>query len=193
MDYQVHKSAIVDSGAEIGVGTKVWHWVHICSGAKIGSNVTLGQNVFVGNQVNIGNDCKIQNNVSIFDNVYLEDAVFCGPSVVFTNVYNPRSLIDRKAEFLDTIVKKGATIGANSTILCDLTIGKFAFVGAGSLILKDVPNYALMVGTPARQIGWVSEFGEKLDLPLNGNKEVKCMKSNQKYKLTDSVLKKITK
>jgi len=193
MNYQVHETAIIDEGAQIGIGTKVWHWVHICSGAKIGSNVTLGQNVFVGNKVTIGNDCKVQNNVSIYDNVRLEDAVFCGPSVVFTNVYNPRSLIDKKDEFLDTIVKKGATLGANSTILCGLTIGKFAFIGAGSLILKDVPEFALMVGSPARQIGWVGEFGEKLDLPLNGYKEAVCKKSDQKYRLTGSVLTKISK
>jgi UDP-2-acetamido-3-amino-2,3-dideoxy-glucuronate N-acetyltransferase len=193
MNYQVHETAIIDEGAQIGIGTKVWHWVHICSGAKIGSNVTLGQNVFVGNKVTIGNDCKVQNNVSIYDNVRLEDAVFCGPSVVFTNVYNPRSLIDKKDEFLDTIVKKGATLGANSTILCGVAIGKFAFIGADSLILKDVPEFALMVGSPARQIGWVGEFGEKLDLPLNGYKEAVCKKSDQKYRLTGSVLTKISK
>lgn len=193
MNYQVHETAIIDEGAQIGIGTKVWHWVHICSGAKIGSNVTLGQNVFIGNKVTIGNDCKVQNNVSIYDNVRLEDAVFCGPSVVFTNVYNPRSLIDKKDEFLDTIVKKGATLGANSTILCGVAIGKFAFIGADSLILKDVPEFALMVGSPARQIGWVGEFGEKLDLPLNGYKEAVCKKSDQKYRLTGSVLTKISK
>ncbi len=188
MNYNAHKTAIIDSGASIGEGTKVWHWTHISSGAKIGSNVTLGQNVFVGNNVKIGNNCKIQNNVSIYDNVFLEDAVFCGPSVVFTNVYNPRSLINRKDKYLNTFVKKGATIGANATILCGIEIGKFSFIGAGSLILKNVLSYALMVGSPARQIGWVGEFGEKLDLPLTGNQEAICKSTKQKYRLNGSEL-----
>ncbi len=188
MSYQIHETAVVDQGAVIGLGSKVWHWSHVSAGAKIGNNVTLGQNVFVGNNVEIGNNCKIQNNVSIYDNVFLEDAVFCGPSVVFTNVYNPRALIDRKNEYLDTIVKKGVTIGANSTILCGLQIGEFAFIGAGSLVLNNVPSYALTVGSPAKQIGWMGEFGEKLDLPLNGDMETICKKTNQKYKLNGSTL-----
>ena len=192
MDYQVHETAIIDLGAQIWANSKIWQWVHVCSEARIGSNVILGQNVFVGNKVIIGNNCKIQNNVSIYDNVHIDEAVFCGPSVVFTNVYNPRSLINRKNEFQDTFVKKGATLGANSTILCGLTIGEFAFVGAGSVVLKDVPAFALVVGSPARQIGWVGEYGEKLDLPLSGNMEVSCKKTNQRYKLIDTVLTRIS-
>ena len=179
MNYQIHKTAIIDEGAKIGSQTRIWHWVHVSAGAVIGSNVVLGQNVFVGNKVKIGNNCKIQNNVSIFDNVHVEEAVFCGPSVVFTNVYNPRSVIERKKDFLDTYVKKGATLGANSTILCGITIGEFAFIGAGSVVIRDVPPFALMVGNPSRQIGWVGENGEKLDLPLSGNMEAKCKKSGQ--------------
>lgn len=188
MSYQVHETAVVDQGAKIGNGTKVWHFSHVSSGAKIGNNVILGQNVFIGNNVELGNNCKIQNNVSIYDNVFLEEAVFCGPSVVFTNVYNPRALIERKNEYLDTLVKKGVTIGANSTILCGLQIGEYAFIGAGTLILKSVLPYALMVGSPARQIGWMGEFGEKLDLPLFGYMETICKKTNQKYKLSGSTV-----
>ena len=142
----IHQTAIVDTGASIGLGTKIWHWAHVCAGASIGKDVTLGQNVFVGNRVAIGDDCKIQNNVSIYDNVTLEEGVFCGPSMVFTNVYNPRALISRKSEFLDTHVEKGATLGANSTIVCGIKIGKFAFIGAGAVVKKDVKPYALMVG-----------------------------------------------
>ena len=186
MDYQVHKTAIVDEGAQIGSGTRVWQWVHVCSGAKIGSSVSLGQNVFVGNKVIIGDKCKIQNNVSIYDNVYLEEGVFCGPSMVFTNVYNPRSLIERKDEYRDTFVKKGATLCANCTIVCGITVGAFAFVGAGAVVNKDVPPYALMVGVPARQIGWMSGYGEKLDLPLVGNAQTICDHTGQKYQLKDS-------
>ena len=186
MDYQVHETAIVDEGAQIGSGSRVWQWVHVCGGAKIGSGVSLGQNVFVGNKVIIGDKCKIQNNVSVYDNVYLEEGVFCGPSMVFTNVYNPRSLIERKDEYRDTFVKKGATLGANCTIVCGTTIGAFAFVGAGAVVNKDVPPYALMVGVPARQIGWMSEYGEKLDLPLTGNAQTTCEYTGQKYQLKDS-------
>ncbi len=188
MSIQIHKTAIVDAGAKIGQGTKVWHWSHVSAGAKIGNDVVLGQNVFVGNNCEIGNNCKIQNNVSIFDNVFLEEAVFCGPSVVFTNVYNPRALINRKDQYRDTLIKKGATIGANSTILCGLEIGEFAFIGASSLVLKNVPSYALMVGSPARQIAWIGEYGEKLDLPLTGKMETICKKTNQKYILNGSIL-----
>ena len=185
MNYWVHETAIVDEGAQIGAGSKVWHWVHICGAAKIGKCVSLGQNVFVGNKVIIGDQCKIQNNVSVYDNVTLESGVFCGPSVVFTNVYNPRSLIERKNEYQNTLIKKGATLGANCTILCGVIIREFAFVGAGALINKDVPAYALMVGVPAKQIGWMSEYGEKLDLPLSGNANTTCERTGQKYQLKD--------
>ena len=185
MNYWAHETAIVDEGAQIGADSKVWHWVHICGGAQIGKGVSIGQNVFVGNKVMIGDHCKIQNNVSVYDNVSLEEGVFCGPSVVFTNVYNPRSLIERKNEYQNTLIKKGATLGANCTILCGVIISEFAFVGAGALINKDVPAYALMVGVPARQIGWMSEYGEKLDLPLSGNANVSCERTGQKYQLKD--------
>ena len=186
MDYQVHETAIIDEGAQIGPGSRVWQWVHVCGGAKIGSGVSLGQNVFVGNKVNIGDKCKIQNNVSVYDNVYLEEGVFCGPSMVFTNVYNPRSLIERKDEYRDTFVKKGATLGANCTIICGTIVGEFAFIGAGAVVNKDVPAYALMVGVPARQIGWMSEYGEKLNLPLSGDAQTICEYTGQKYQLKDS-------
>jgi UDP-2-acetamido-3-amino-2,3-dideoxy-glucuronate N-acetyltransferase len=186
MDYQVHETAIVDEGAQIGSGSRIWHWVHVCRGAKIGAGVSLGQNVFVGNKVIIGDKCKIQNNVSVYDNVYLEDGVFCGPNMVFTNVYNPRSLIERKDEYSDTFIKKGATLGANCTIVCGTTVGAFAFVGAGAVVNKDVPPYALMVGAPAKQIGWMSEYGEKLDLPLTGNAQTTCKHTGLKYQLKDS-------
>ena len=166
-DYYAHDTAIIDDGASIGEHSRIWHWVHVCAGARIGSNVSLGQNVFVGNKVVIGNNCKIQNNVSIYDNVTLDDGVFCGPSMVFTNVRNPRSLIDRKASFLNTYIAKGVTLGANCTIVCGVSIGKFAFVGAGCLVNRDVPDYALIVGTPGRQIGWMSEFGEQLKISVN--------------------------
>jgi UDP-2-acetamido-3-amino-2,3-dideoxy-glucuronate N-acetyltransferase len=165
MSYTVHPSAIVDEGAQIGAGSRVWHFAHVCAGARIGQGVSLGQNVFVGNKVVIGNQCKVQNNVSVYDNVTLEDGVFCGPSMVFTNVYNPRALVERKNEYRNTLVKKGATLGANCTIVCGTTVGEYAFVGAGAVINKDVPAYALMVGVPAKQVGWMSEFGEKLNLP----------------------------
>ncbi|QVW22571.1 UDP-2-acetamido-3-amino-2,3-dideoxy-D-glucuronate N-acetyltransferase [Pseudomonas hormoni] len=184
MSYQVHPSAIVDEGAQIGEGSRVWHFVHVCGGARIGKGVSLGQNVFIGNKVVIGDNCKIQNNVSVYDNVTLEEGVFCGPSMVFTNVYNPRSLIERKNEYRDTLVKKGATLGANCTIVCGVTISEFAFVGAGAVVNKDVPAYALMVGVPARQIGWMSEFGEQLELPVKGEGSVVCEHSGDRYVLS---------
>jgi UDP-2-acetamido-3-amino-2,3-dideoxy-glucuronate N-acetyltransferase len=183
MAYQVHPSAIVDAGAKIGDGTRIWHFVHVCAAAQIGKDCSLGQNVFVGNRVVIGNSVKIQNNVSVYDNVTLEDGVFCGPSMVFTNVYNPRSLITRKDEYRNTLVKKGATLGANCTIVCGATIGEYAFIGAGAVVNKSVPAYALMVGVPARQIGWMSEFGEQLDLPLQGNAEAVCPHTGTRYVL----------
>lgn len=188
MNYTVHETAIVDEGAEIGKDARIWHWAHVCAGARIGECVSLGQNVFVGNKVSIGNRCKIQNNVSVYDNVTLEEGVFCGPSMVFTNVYNPRSLIERKNEYRDTIIKKGATLGANCTIVCGVTVGEYAFIGAGAVINKDVPPYALMVGVPAKQIGWMSEYGERLDLPLQGNVETICQHTGVVYRLNNRTL-----
>jgi UDP-2-acetamido-3-amino-2,3-dideoxy-glucuronate N-acetyltransferase len=193
MEYQTHETAIIDEGATIGNGTRIWHWTHISSGAVIGKNCSLGQNVFVGNKVVIGNNVKVQNNVSVYDNVTLEDDVFCGPSMVFTNVYNPRSAITRKDEYRDTLVKLGATLGANCTIICGVTIGKYAFVGAGAVVNKDVPDYALMVGVPARQVGWMSEFGEQLDLPLSTNGETICPHTGAKYILKNGKLTKTAK
>ncbi|WP_183035351.1 acyltransferase [Cupriavidus sp. UME77] len=183
MSYQVHPSAIVDEGAQIGEGSRIWHFVHVCGGARIGKGCSLGQNVFVGNRVVIGNNVKIQNNVSVYDNVTLEDGVFCGPSMVFTNVYNPRSLVERKSEYRNTRVGRGASLGANCTIVCGVTIGAFAFVGAGAVINKNVPDYALVVGVPARQIGWMSEFGEQLSLPLQGQAEDICRHTGERYVL----------
>ncbi|NTV47635.1 MAG: N-acetyltransferase, partial [Chlorobiales bacterium] len=155
----IHPTAIVDDGAQIGEGSRIWQWVHISGGARIGEQCSFGQNVFVGNDVVIGNNCKVQNNVSIYDAVILEDDVFCGPSMVFTNVYNPRSAVIRKDEYRKTIIRKGVTLGANSTIVCGHTIGKFAFIGAGAVVTKDVPDYALVVGNPAKHVGWLSEAG----------------------------------
>jgi len=179
----IHPSAIVDDGAVIGAGSRVWHFVHVCGGARIGKGVSLGQNVFVGNKVVIGDRCKIQNNVSLYDNVTLEEGVFCGPSMVFTNVYNPRSLVERKSEYRDTVVRRGATLGANCTIVCGVTIGEFAFVGAGAVVNKDVKPYALMLGVPARQAGWMSEFGERIPLPLQGGGRYVCPHAGVRYRL----------
>lgn len=188
MNYTKHETAIIDEGAQVGEGTRVWHWVHICSKAVIGNKCSLGQNVFVGNKVIIGNNVKIQNNVSVYDNVTLEDDVFCGPSMVFTNVYNPRSAVTRKDEYRDTLVKRGATLGANCTIVCGVIIGEYAFVGAGSVINKDVPAFALMVGVPAKQIGWMSRFGERIDLPLKGDGSYTCPHTGDRYTLKNSVV-----
>jgi len=162
MTYKAHATAIIDDGAQIGDDTRIWHWVHVSGGARIGERCSLGQNVYVGNDVVIGNNVKIQNNVSVYDNVYLEDDVFCGPSMVFTNVYNPRSAVTRKDEYRNTRVMRGATLGANCTIVCGVTIGEYAFVGAGAVVNHNIPAYALVVGVPARQIGWMSQFGEQL-------------------------------
>ena len=189
----IHPTAIVDEGAQIGEGSRVWHWVHVCGGARIGKGVSLGQNVFVGNKVVIGDHCKVQNNVSVYDNVTLEEGVFCGPSMVFTNVYNPRSLIERKSEYRNTLVKKGATLGANCTIVCGTTIGEFAFVGAGAVINKDVKPYALMVGVPARQIGWMSEYGEQIPLPVQGEGNYTCPHTGNQYVLKYNSLTRGTK
>jgi len=188
----IHPTAIVDDGAQIGEGSRIWHWVHVCGGAKIGKGVSLGQNVFVGNKVVIGDHCKVQNNVSVYDNVTLEEGVFCGPSMVFTNVYNPRSLIERKNEYRNTMVQKGVTLGANCTIVCGVTIGEFAFIGAGAVVNKDVKPYALMVGVPAKQIGWMSEFGEQIPLPLKGEGRYTCPHSNQQYALENNKLKRVS-
>jgi UDP-2-acetamido-3-amino-2,3-dideoxy-glucuronate N-acetyltransferase len=186
--YYKHESAIVDDGAQIGLDTHVWHFVHVCSGAKIGAGCSLGQNVFIGNKVTIGNNVKIQNNVSVYDNVYLEDDVFCGPSMVFTNVYNPRSFIERKTEYRDTLVKRGVTLGANCTIVCGVTLGEYALIGAGAVINKDVKPFALMVGVPGKQIGWISKYGEQLDLPITGSAEATCEHTGDKYQLNDGEL-----
>lgn len=188
MSYQVHPSAIIDDGAQIGENSRIWHFVHVCSGAVIGSDVSLGQNVFVGNNVVIGDRCKIQNNVSVYDNVVLEEGVFCGPSMVFTNVHNPRALIDRKDQYRNTLVKKGATLGANCTIVCGVDIGEYAFVAAGAVITKNVKPYALMAGVPAKQIGWMSQYGEQIPLPLVGDGEYACPHSAQCYQLNDGHL-----
>ena len=181
----VHETSYVDNNVTIGTGTKIWHFSHVLNDCKIGENCSLGQNVVVGPKVNIGSHVKIQNNVSVYEGVTLEDGVFCGPSCVFTNVHNPRSKIARKNEYRKTLVQKGVTLGANCTIVCGVTLGKFSFIGAGAVVSKDVPNYALMVGVPAKQFGWMSEYGEKLDLPLKGNAETVCKHTNQKYKLKD--------
>lgn len=166
----IHPTAIIDEGATIGVNTRIWHWVHVCAGAKIGDSCSFGQNVFVGNDVVIGNNVKVQNGVSIYDAVRLEDDVFCGPHMVFTNVFNPRAAVSRKNEYRPTILKKGATIGANATVICGITIGEYAFIGAGALINKDVLPYALMVGVPARRTGWMCQCGVK----LTGTGSVTC-------------------
>lgn len=184
----IHPSAIVDVGAEVGVGTRVWHFAHICAGARIGDGVSLGQGVFVGNRVTIGDRCKVQNNVSLYDNVTLEEGVFCGPSMVFTNVYNPRALIDRKEEYRNTLVCRGATLGANCTIVCGVTIGAFAFVGAGAVVNGNVKPYALVAGVPARQLGWMSEFGERIPLPLKGSGTHICPHTGARYVLRGSDL-----
>ena len=188
MSFYQHESAIVDEGAQIGDNSRVWHFVHVCGGAKIGQGVSLGQNVFVGNKVIIGDHCKVQNNVSVYDNVILEEGVFCGPSMVFTNVYNPRSLIERKDQYHNTLIKKGATLGANCTIVCGVIVGEYAFVGAGAVVNKDVPAYALMVGVPAKQIGWMSDFGEQLDLPMMGQAEAVCEHTGAVYRLEGQIV-----
>ena len=191
MPASIHESAIVDAGAMLGEGTRVWHFCHISAGAVIGKHCSFGQNVFVANNVTIGDNVKVQNNVSIYDNVYLESDVFCGPSMVFTNVYNPRSHVSRKNEYRDTRVRQGATLGANCTIVCGSTIGRFAFVGAGAVVNADVPDFALVVGVPARRIGWMSAAGQRLDLPSHGSGEASCPQTGMRYRLTDDRLEEI--
>ncbi len=190
--YFKHETAIVDPGAKIGKGSKVWHWVHICGGAQIGEGCVFGQNVFVGNRVRLGNNVKIQNNVSIYDNVFIEDDVFCGPSMVFTNVINPRSEFVRKDEYLDTHVRRGSTIGANATIVCGAELGEYCFIAAGAVVTKKVPPFALMAGVPAKQIGWMSRFGERVDLPLvaepGKNRNFTCPRTGDVYRLDGATL-----
>ena len=183
MATMIHPSAIVDAGAQLGDGCRVWHFVHISAGARIGERCSFGQNVYVGNDVVIGNNVKIQNNVSVYDAVTLEDDVFCGPSMVFTNVYNPRSAVTRKDEYRPTLVRRGATLGANCTVVCGTTIGRYAFVGAGAVVNRDVPDFALIVGVPGRQVGWMSRFGERLALPLEGHAEAICPHTGDRYLL----------
>ena len=184
----IHSSAIVDAGAQLGDGCRVWHFVHISAGARIGERCSFGQNVFVGNDVVIGDNVKIQNNVSVYDAVTLEDDVFCGPSMVFTNVYNPRSAVTRKDEYRRTLVRRGATLGANCTIVCGTTIGSHAFVGAGAVVNRNVPDFALVLGVPARQVAWMSRFGERLALPLEGEAEAICPQTGDRYRLEGRTL-----
>ena len=181
MAVKIHPSAIVDEGEQLGDGCRVWHFAHISAGARIGRDCSFGQNVYVGNDVAIGDNVKIQNNVSVYDAVTLEADVFCGPSMVFTNVYNPRSAVTRKQEYWRTLVRQGATLGADCTIVCGTTIGGYAFVGAGAVINRDVPDFALMLGVPARQAGWMSRFGERLDLPLRGRARATCPHTGDLY------------
>jgi UDP-2-acetamido-3-amino-2,3-dideoxy-glucuronate N-acetyltransferase len=188
MAITVHPSAIVDAGAVLGDGSRVWHFAHISAGARIGARCSFGQGVFVGNDVRIGDNVKVQNNVSVYDAVTLEDDVFCGPSMVFTNVYNPRSAVTRKDEYRRTLVRRGATLGANCTIVCGTTIGAHAFIGAGAVVNRDVPDFALMVGVPARRVGWMSRFGERLALPLSGDGEAVCPHTGNRYLLRGELL-----
>ncbi len=186
MTYFKHDTAIVDEGAQIGDESKIWHWTHVSPKAIIGPKCSLGQNVYIGNNVRIGANCKIQNNVSVYDNVFLEDDVFCGPSMVFTNVYNPRSAVVRKNEYRDTHIRRGATIGANATIVCGVEVGEYSFIGAGAVVNRNVKPYSLMAGVPAKQIGWMSRFGERINLPLEGKGEFTCPHTNEKYVLNGS-------
>lgn len=189
MNFFVHPSAIVDEGCQIGNGTKIWHFSHIMTGCEIGENCNIGQNVVVSPKVRLGNNVRVQNNVSIYEGVICEDDVFLGPSMVFTNVFNPRSAVSRKHEYMQTVVRKGASIGANATIVCGNEIGEYAFVGAGAVITKPVQAYALVIGNPARQTGWMSEFGHKLK--FNENNKATCPESGQEYLLDNNSVKKL--
>ena len=184
-DYFVDKTSIVDAGVTVGAGTKIWHFSHILGGTTIGEGCVIAQNVMIGPDVTIGDKCKVQNNVSLYKGVTLEEEVFCGPSCVFTNVMNPRAFIERKSEFRETLVKKGATIGANVTIICGNTIGRFALIGAGAVVTKDVPNHAIVVGTPARVTGWVCECGVKLEFK---NDKATCTECEKHYSKTDDYI-----
>ena len=188
MAVEIHPSAVVDPGAQLGDGTHVWHFAHVCAGARIGARCSLGQGVFVGNDVTIGANVKVQNHVSVYNAVTLEDDVFCGPSMVFTNVHNPRSAVSRKHAYRRTRVRRGATLGANCTIVCGVTIGQYAFVGAGAVVSRDVPDFALMVGVPARRIGWMSRHGERLDLPASGHGDATCPATGERYRLDGDTL-----
>jgi len=188
MGHWQHATAVVDPGAQLGEDTKVWHFAHVCAGARIGTGCSLGQGVFVGNDVTIGDRVRIQNHVSVYDAVTLEDEVFCGPSMVFTNVRNPRAAVPRKHDYRPTLVRRGATLGANCTVVCGTTIGEYAFVGAGAVVAADVPAYALVVGVPARRIGWMSAHGERLALPSSGRGEAACPATGERYRLDGETL-----
>ncbi|MCG2584300.1 acyltransferase [Massilia sp. TS11] len=186
----IHPSAIVDDGAEIGTGTRIWHFSHVCAGARIGEACSLGQNVYVGQAVVIGNRVKVQNNVSLYDAVTLEDEVFCGPSMVFTNVHNPRAGWERKDQYRPTLVRQGASIGANATIVCGVTIGRYAFIGAGAVVTRDVPDFALMAGVPARRIGWISRYGERLSFDREG--VARCRHTGERYRIQAGLVRLLT-
>ena len=188
--YFAHETSVIDDGCKIGDGTKIWHFSHIMPNCTIGDNCTIGQNVVVSPQVVLGNNVKAQNNVSIYTGVICEDDVFLGPSMVFTNIINPRSAIIRKDEYLKTIVRKGASIGANATIVCGNNIGEYAFIGAGAVVVKEVLPFALVVGNPSKQIGWISEFGHRLNFDKNG--DAHCPESNVKYQLKNNIVNKVT-
>ena len=188
-EYFAHPTAVIDAGSEIGKGTKIWHFSHIMPNCKIGENCNIGQNVVISPDVILGKNVKVQNNVSIYTGVQCEDDVFLGPSMVFTNVTNPRSAVNRKHQYAQTIVRRGATVGANATIVCGHDIGKYAFIGAGAVVTKPVPDYALVVGNPARQMGWMSEFGHKLDFDSSGT--AFCEESKEKYQLRNGIVSKI--